>query len=221
MKDLEQSLVLALDELPMPAAIHQDDIIRYANRAAHETMGYGDKFGAGVGMNIMTFQPPEQHDKLHAHRDWMFQSDKTVRNVPAVVVDRHGQRWLTLAAGRPVLWAGKPALLVAYTVLGLIDPPVHEAGKVTSQAYVDQPDGLAAKALAGLSTRERAVALMVCQGYSTINISSMLDINENTVRTHIRNISRKTQTHSRIELTQAMTGLMPAPLAREKGKSKK
>jgi len=43
----------------------------------------------------------------------------------------------------------------------------------------------------------------------------VLEISPQTVRTHIRNVFRKTDTHSRIELVNALTGLSPAPRVRQ------
>ncbi|MEW8979221.1 MAG: LuxR C-terminal-related transcriptional regulator [Symbiobacterium sp.] len=51
-----------------------------------------------------------------------------------------------------------------------------------------------------LSQRELEVGRLVVAGYSTQQIAQTLYISENTVKTHLRNLYRKTKTHSRMEL---------------------
>lgn len=51
-----------------------------------------------------------------------------------------------------------------------------------------------------LSQRELEVGRLVVAGYSTQKIAETLFISENTVKTHLRNLFRKTKTRSRIEL---------------------
>ena len=52
----------------------------------------------------------------------------------------------------------------------------------------------------GLSEREREISLLVLQGNSNAFICDTACITESTLRTHLRNIYAKTDTHSREEL---------------------
>lgn len=50
-----------------------------------------------------------------------------------------------------------------------------------------------------LTEREADVLLLLARGYSQHGISARLDVSDNTVRTHLRNLYRKLQIHSRQE----------------------
>jgi DNA-binding CsgD family transcriptional regulator len=49
-----------------------------------------------------------------------------------------------------------------------------------------------------LTVRERQIMELVCKGYRNEEIAKKIDIALGTVKTHIRNIHRKTQTRSKI-----------------------
>jgi DNA-binding NarL/FixJ family response regulator len=51
-----------------------------------------------------------------------------------------------------------------------------------------------------LTARERQIAELVCEGLRNGNIAKNLDIQPGTVKTHIRNIYRKTQVKSKIAM---------------------
>ncbi|MCC8109777.1 MAG: LuxR C-terminal-related transcriptional regulator [Planctomycetes bacterium] len=66
---------------------------------------------------------------------------------------------------------------------------------------------------AGLTRRESAVAELLTLGLSNPEICATLFVSENTIRTHIKNIYRKTGAASREELKTLLretTGAMPA-----------
>jgi DNA-binding CsgD family transcriptional regulator len=52
-----------------------------------------------------------------------------------------------------------------------------------------------------LSTREVEVIGLVVQGHSTTEIAKLLILSPDTIKTHLKNIFRKCQVHSRAELT--------------------
>jgi DNA-binding NarL/FixJ family response regulator len=57
-----------------------------------------------------------------------------------------------------------------------------------------------------LSTREQQVAVLVCQGYTSRQVAARLQIAEETARTHVRNILRRFNLHSRNELRMLFEG---------------
>ena len=59
----------------------------------------------------------------------------------------------------------------------------------------------------GLSGQERAIALMLVRGDDNDAIRTELFITNNTLRTHLRNLYRKTGTHSREELVLLLRSL--------------
>ena len=50
------------------------------------------------------------------------------------------------------------------------------------------------------------VLLLLAKGYSQRGIASKLDVSDNTVRTHMRNLYRKLQIHSRQEAIELVEG---------------
>ncbi|MBP2017187.1 DNA-binding CsgD family transcriptional regulator [Symbiobacterium terraclitae] len=71
-----------------------------------------------------------------------------------------------------------------------------------------------------LSQRELEVGRLVVAGYSTQKIAETLFISENTVKTHLRNLFRKTKTRSRIELYRKLVESgVAAPSLRTFGES--
>jgi len=51
-----------------------------------------------------------------------------------------------------------------------------------------------------MTTREFQIAKMICQGFNNEEIANALDIKHGTVKTHIRNIYRKTWVHNKITM---------------------
>lgn len=64
---------------------------------------------------------------------------------------------------------------------------------------------------AHLSQRELEVGRLLVSGRSTQEIAAALFISENTVKTHLRNLYRKTRTRSRVELYRALMEAASAP----------
>lgn len=64
---------------------------------------------------------------------------------------------------------------------------------------------------AHLSQRELEVGRLLVSGRSTQEIAAALYISENTVKTHLRNLYRKTRTRSRAELYRALLEAVSAP----------
>ena len=58
-----------------------------------------------------------------------------------------------------------------------------------------------------LTAREADVLLLLAKGYSQRGIAGKLDVSDNTVRTHMRNLYRKLQIHSRQEAIELVEGL--------------
>ena len=66
----------------------------------------------------------------------------------------------------------------------------------------DRREGLARfSAKYGISAREQDVLQLITKGYNTTAICASLHISENTTKTHVRQLLRKTETHNRIALT--------------------
>ena len=57
-----------------------------------------------------------------------------------------------------------------------------------------------------LTAREADVLLLLAKGYSQRGIAGKLDVSDNTVRTHMRNLSRKLQIHSRQDAIELVEG---------------
>jgi DNA-binding NarL/FixJ family response regulator len=55
-----------------------------------------------------------------------------------------------------------------------------------------------------LSSREQEVTALICLGYTNGEIASKLGISAMTIKSHIRNVLRKFQMHSKIELSLAL-----------------
>ena len=66
-----------------------------------------------------------------------------------------------------------------------------------------------------LTVREQQIARLVCQGLPTVAIAERLSIRPGTVKTHIRNIYRKTNVRNRITmLLRFMTEAGESPASR-------
>lgn len=61
--------------------------------------------------------------------------------------------------------------------------------------------------LFGLTEKEREIAIMLASGRSNDQIRDTLVVSDSTVRTHLRNIYKKTHTHGRTELVVLLRGL--------------
>lgn len=81
-------------------------------------------------------------------------------------------------------------------------PPFDPTDPAACEKCVD-----VATARYGLSDRERAVARMLVQGFDNQAIQDELVIATTTMRTHLRNLYRKTETHSREELVVLLRSL--------------
>lgn len=58
----------------------------------------------------------------------------------------------------------------------------------------------------GLTAREAEVLKLINMGYSNLQIASELSISENTVKRHVNNILKKTETQSRLEIIFKVSG---------------
>ena len=98
-----------------------------------------------------------------------------------------------------------------------LEQPLSEALLALAQQQQRPPEEIAAELLSSglaqhdrqseawqrweaLSSREQQVAALVCQGYTSRQIAARLMIAEETARTHVRNILRRYNLHSRSEL---------------------
>ena len=66
-----------------------------------------------------------------------------------------------------------------------------------------------------LTAREADVLLLLAKGYSQRGIAGKLDVSDNTVRTHMRNLYRKLQIHSRQDAIELVEGFGRGEGARE------
>lgn len=104
-----------------------------------------------------------------------------------------------------------------------LEQPLSEAVLALAEQQQRPPEQIAAELLASglvqhdrqsqawqrwqaLSTREQQVAALVCQGYTSRQIAARLKIAEETARTHVRNILRRFNLHSRSELRKLFEG---------------
>ncbi|WPE19309.1 hypothetical protein ShzoTeo12_04730 [Shinella zoogloeoides] len=78
-----------------------------------------------------------------------------------------------------------------------------------------RPSGESRLSLAGLSPRERQIALLLIDGGCAKTISRDLTIAPGTVRNHIKTVYRKLGLHSQVELMAAVreAGTAPHPAA--------
>lgn len=133
--------------------------------------------------------------------------------LPAILADilAHHRSVLNSARGvQPRSWTGRLHLAkhtLAYTVL----ETTLSTGDARYIVYLnwtgldDQP-GRAPSSPFGLSTREYEVARLVARGMSNAIIASALNVSLNTVKTHLKNLMRKTSTRSRAEMVYALFG---------------
>jgi DNA-binding NarL/FixJ family response regulator len=73
------------------------------------------------------------------------------------------------------------------------------------------PERSSADESPGLTPREREVAVLVARGLTNRQISEELVLSEHTVITHVRNILKKVNLHSRTQLTLWVTERQPHP----------
>lgn len=52
----------------------------------------------------------------------------------------------------------------------------------------------------GLTEKERAIVALVAEGYSNLNIASLLDVSENTIKCHLYRVYDKTGHRSRTQV---------------------
>ncbi len=81
-------------------------------------------------------------------------------------------------------------------------PPFDPTDSAACERCVDE-----ATARWGLSDKERSIARLLVQGSDNPSIQNTLVITNNTLRTHLRNLYRKTDTHSREELVVLLRSL--------------
>lgn len=97
------------------------------------------------------------------------------------------------------------ALLLAADQLPRPLAPLPEAAVRAGAAAAKQSG--AASLSSRLSPRERNIASLICRGYSTKEISSMLVVRPATVYRHVANVFSKTGVRSRGELVSALLDL--------------
>ncbi len=85
----------------------------------------------------------------------------------------------------------------ALTLAGIIHTTKDETPPLPAQA----PDSVAHfSGKYGLSTREQEVLHLIVKGYDTAKLCETLHVSENTIKTHVRQLLRKTETRNRIVL---------------------
>lgn len=115
---------------------------------------------------------------------------------------------------------GAPRARPAISAMGFVDAPHPAAGASASKgrelcafdaavatpaAILETPSARAATpAGARLTRREREVARLAAAGLPNVAIAHHLAISPGTVTSHIKNIYRKLDVHSRLELANAL-----------------
>jgi len=117
---------------------------------------------------------------------------------PFSLAERHRLR----RAG-PALWASGLALTTAIS-----DVAVGGPREVRTEAPLEQPlalgRGLSSEPLELLSPKERRVAELLSEGYTTLNAAAILGVSENTARTYVRRIYKKLDTCNRTALVRKL-----------------
>ncbi len=97
----------------------------------------------------------------------------------------------------------------------MVIEPLHDEPLTRSRwtiAWIVDSDGAEPNcewlaALHQLTPAEKNVTLNLARGLSTVEVARKLSISVATLRTHLRNLYRKTQTHSREELVVLLRSL--------------
>jgi PAS domain S-box-containing protein len=195
-----------LDNAPLPILITQDLEIVYANQAfldVAENYGYGLTSESVQRLSLMQFIASDEREASQHNIARLLVDDKKVhRNMPRKIVDAQGGQHSVLVSTSLIQWHDRPALVASFVILGLEFPSGEYAAIDGKRRSLDQRTN----SLQRLTTREQQVAHLVASGYSTDNIAALLDVEESTVRSHIKAIFKKTKTRSRIELTRLIIG---------------
>ncbi len=146
-------------------------------------------------LSLFGFVAEPARTEVVADVERILATGRPMYNVPAVIMDAQGRHIEVLGCGMRTSWEGHPAVAYSFVVLHV------GAG----DAVPEFPDGRA-KALLGLTARERQIAVLIANGYGTENICTLLEIREQTTRVHLRSILRKTRCHSRTELARLVLG---------------
>lgn len=202
-----------LDDIPIPVFIVDEEYrIAYLNHRMLLTFReHGYEAGARealLGRSMLDFFPAEDHDERLANLQQIIVSGRGGRNRARVVLNARGERVTVVGSYTPIQFAGRPALevvLLSWEATlpasdGLGGPPIR-----TRETPMEVRRGTVA--LLVLTPRQRQVALLVAQGFTTTNIAELLQMSEPTVRTHLRNIYRALGLSSRSGLTRlVLTG---------------
>ena len=188
-----------LDRAPLPVIVHDA-----AGRVFHvnaatlyfaKALGYELDEQAFKQIPLFAFIGEAERAEVMKDVARILATGRPMYNVPAVITDAKGQGIEVLGCGIRTSWEGTPAVAYSFVVLHV----------ETGDSAPGFPDGRA-KALLGLTPREKQIAVLIANGYSTINIRGILSIREQTVRVHLRSILKKTRCHSRTELTRLVLG---------------
>ncbi len=191
---------------PMPIMVIQDGIIVYANPAFLEIMewaGYAGTLESVQGLELFQLVAPEERVASRKNVGRLLSAaDPVHRNISRTLVDAKGRRYDALVSVSQIEWEDQPALEASFVLLGRKDLGV---GETAAAARFDRDHRRSA--LEALTPKEREVAELVAAGYSTDNIRAHLGVKDSTVRSHIKAIFRKTDTHSRAALTRFFIGV--------------
>jgi PAS domain S-box-containing protein len=190
-----QQIVATLMHSVIPLVVQRDGVIVHANEAAYRVMRY-DPGVSFVGTQIMQFVDPAERSEAAQIMQLILQKRELVRSVLRLVVNGEGKTVRILATVMPIQWQGGQALAITFSSLD--DTSSDSFGSRGRTRRARSIESL------GLSPREKQVAMFVAQGFSVQNIAALLQIQRETVRTHIKSIYRKTSTHTRVELTRTM-----------------
>lgn len=198
-----------LEHAPLPIIIVQDFRIVYANRSFIDVANfYGYDFDDDSVQlaHLMQLVAPEEREASMANIQQLLTDPQEVwRNVPRTLIAANGDRLPSLVSTSRIAWNGKPALVTSFVIIGL-DSPTAEPKKGKGRRRRRSTDHRQLS-LESLTHREQEVAHLVATGYSTDNIRALLNVEESTVRSHLKSIYKKTNTKSRLELTRLLIGL--------------
>lgn len=190
-----------IERAPLPILVTQDGRIAYANRAFHDVMAWAGYPSDRVhGLDLSRLVAPEEREASRDNIARLLADPAPLhRNISRTLQDARGIRYNALISVARVDWEGSPALEAAFVLLGPKEPAAQGADTDWAQDFRRQ-------ALTALTVKERQIAQLVAAGYSTDNIRAHLGVKDSTVRSHLKAIFLKTQTHSRADLTRFLMG---------------
>ena len=189
------------------------DVVVYASGATHELLGCGP--GEVVGHSVTEPNHPHDPDVLAAASRQALATGRCVRRIHRARQRDGGYRWLetsvrvlTTARGRFAVLVSREASTrqVAHSASGLDRAPLAATGEWGMPNSSDAGD-LARH----LTDRECQVLRGLAKGLSVSVLAERLDVQESTLRGHVKSILQKLQVHSQLQavLVGMRAGVVP------------